>query len=186
MKRGFTLIELMVVLAVGAVAMTMAVPIVGSAVNHYRADSALDTAVMQLRLARSMATDKRRTFSVTFTGQRTVILSQVDGNNAGDISSLDINPRVSFAFGSEATTAGEDAPGGMGADNPIDLTDGSVVHFRPDGSAVTATGEFCNGVVHMSVDHDRKVARAATVFGATGKITGWRWVQSGSEAGTWK
>jgi prepilin-type N-terminal cleavage/methylation domain-containing protein len=186
MDRGFTLVELLIVVFLGFVLATMAVPIVGSSLNYYRADSAMDTTMTQLRLARSMAVDQRRVFSVAFSGTGTITLSRVDDDGLTEISSMNIHRSVSFAIGSGVTAGGDGAPDGLSADGAIDFMDGSEVRFRPDGSAVTAGGDFCNGVVHMSVDSDSTVARAVTVFGATGKIKGWRWITSGSEEGQWK
>jgi len=185
MSRGFSLIEMLIAVALIAFMATISLPVLSSAVTYYRADESLDTALMQLRLARSMAVDQRRTFQVALGSEdRTITLTRLDDNT--QISSVGIHPEVSFAFGAGVATSGKKAPDGLDADSPVDLMNGTAVRFRPDGSAVTPEGEFCNGVVHMAVTHDRKVARAVSVFGATGKIKGWRWTSSGSGAGHWQ
>lgn len=182
--RGFTVIETLIVVGLIALLASVAIPGISTGLKHYRADAALDTVVGQLRLARSMAVDQRRVFSVSFdAGSRSVTLTRVDDDT--EISSIAIGSHLSFAFGSGVAISGNNAPDRVSADTPIDLMNQTEVHFRPDGSAVTSGGALCNGVVHMAVIQDPTVARAVSVFGATGKIKGWRWVRS-SSSGQWQ
>lgn len=63
---GFTLFELVVVIAIIAVSATLAVPRYGSALTRYRVESAAQRVASDLDLARSMAHSQSRTISVAF------------------------------------------------------------------------------------------------------------------------
>ena len=87
------------------------------------------------------------------------------------------------------------APDGFGAGvNAIDFGQGlageplNYVIFMPDGSSqafvVGNSGTYNSGVVYLTRPGDNiyNSSRAITVWGATGRIRGWRLTQSGGVA----
>jgi hypothetical protein len=57
----------------------------------------------------------------------------------------------------------------------------NYVVFYPDGSAQDNLGNFNNGVIYITRPGDTRFSsRAITVWGATGRIRGWRLVQQGA------
>ena len=87
---GFTLIEIMLVVAVGGILSAVAVPVISGAMRRYRMNTASRTITAEIRAARFTAVAKNRTMRVRFNcpgpGQFRVV--EVVGNaaidNAGD------------------------------------------------------------------------------------------------------
>jgi hypothetical protein len=82
-------------------------------------------------------------------------------------------------------------PDGFGAgtvaidfDQGMGLGSQDYVMFMPDGSSQDLLGNWNSGVLYMGRAGDLYSSRAITVFGATGRIRGWRlYLQAG--VNTW-
>ena len=57
------------------------------------------------------------------------------------------------------------------------------VMFMPDGSAHDVNGNLNSGIVYVARNGDLFSSRAVTLYGATGRIRGWRLITSGG--GIW-
>ena len=53
------------------------------------------------------------------------------------------------------------------------------VMFMPDGSAHDVNGNLNSGIVYVARNGDLDSSRAVTLYGATGRIRGWRLLNSG-------
>ena len=53
------------------------------------------------------------------------------------------------------------------------------VMFMPDGSAHDVNGNWNSGIVYVARNGDLYSSRAVTLYGATGRIRGWRLLSSG-------
>jgi len=184
--RGFSLIEALIVLSVGAILASVAAPTIFDAVRNFRADASQQTVLMQLRLARSLAVDQRRIHRVTFSGNGIMRLSRLEDGAAVDLGNAELGSGVAFELEPGVPVEGDDAPDAFDATSAIDLNDGTSVWFRPDGSAVDGAGNPCNGVIHLAVPGVPSTARAITVFGATGRIRSWRFETASQGGGSWK
>jgi len=176
------------VLALGLVLILTAasLPGVRRAVDQYEANTAVQSIALQVRQGRALAVDQRRVHLVTFSGARTITLSRIEGDNPVEVRQLDLPATVSFTIEQGVAATGEEAPDGYTASSAVDFNRGSVIRFRPDGSAVDATGQFCNGVAYCAIPGDSSTARAVSLFGATGRVRIWRWVLRGTAGGEWK
>jgi hypothetical protein len=58
------------------------------------------------------------------------------------------------------------------------------VAFMPDGSARDTNGNYNNGVLYLARTGDIYSTRAVSVFGASGRVRGWRLVNNSSTP-TW-
>ncbi len=186
LSSGFSLVELLIVTSLAAILVVAAVPGIAEGLRHYRADSALETVLMQMRLARSLAVDQRLTYRVTFSASGSI--QTVRQDPAGDtvLTEVEIPAAVSFRLEPGVPVEGEQAPDGFPANQAIDFNNGSVIWFRPDGSATGIDGRPCNGVIHMAVPGHPSTARAATLFGTTGRIRGWKFEAQPAGGGHWK
>jgi hypothetical protein len=78
---------------------------------------------------------------------------------------------VPDGFGS-ATVALDFDQGVAGAIN-------NQVMFMPDGSAHDVNGNLNSGILYVARNGDLYSSRAVTLYGATGRIRGWRLISSG-------
>jgi hypothetical protein len=55
-----------------------------------------------------------------------------------------------------------------------------VIYFYPDGSAEDVIGNVNNGVVYVAMPGFVNTSRAITLWGATGRLRGWRINRNGA------
>ena len=178
---GFSLIELVVVLAILMTAAAVAVMNVSGAVRNSHVNTAYETVLMQLRYARQSAIDKRAVCIATFTAPQTLTISLVFNDGTPPQTQVTPLPNdVQFAIVNGIPTTPAGAPDGIGTGtvvidfNRINGGGGNTIYFQPDGSAVNATGQINDGVVYLARPGELMSSRAITLLGTTGRLKGWR------------
>ena len=178
--RGFSMIEMLVVVAIGMVVAGIAVIQIRPAMLQIHANNARDLVQSSLRRGRETAISDRRNVKVEF-------LVNPPGNPAGSyvrltrlsggigpntvISLLPIPGDVIFT-----TFVGEpDTPDGYGNNAPIYF--GGVANgpaagmvYQSDGTFAASTGVPINGTVFMGIPNQPTTARAITILGTTGRV----------------
>ena len=199
-QKGFSLIELLIVVAVVSILSGMAVVATKSMRDNQRANAAMDAVITQIRLARQLAIAKRRNVVVNFVSpnQVQVNIQYLTGEPAGnpvspmylndaDKGVTDTSQFMSWsALGALPTTgfANSDASG----INITQLSGGTApcVAFTTTGALV---GTACGGAgvatvastnpANMAVFIGRPgmafTARAITVMGSTGRVRTYSW-----------
>ncbi len=190
--RGFSLVELMVATTVFLIACAILLMGVQPSLKASRVGAAYNTSLNVLRLARDTAVGQRQTYTVTFNhvGNGTLpdnlVLTNVLTGNVVYTEYLptDVFFMVLPNFPKSQVNFPTTPDGfGLGA-TAIDLDQGvaggvqNVVYFLPDGSAQDVNGNINNGVVYMVRPTDYYSARAITIWGATGRLRGWRMDQA--------
>jgi prepilin-type N-terminal cleavage/methylation domain-containing protein len=178
--RGFTLTETILVTFLMAVALGAAMVMVNKAAASSRAETALQTVTMQLRLAREFAMDRRRIHRVAFTAPRTVTIvrQEIGGNSDVTVSQLDLPSDTQFYRQSGITPT----PDQFATTSAVDFGGATTVYFNPDGSAADSTGALVSGIVYIANPGKLETCRAVTLFGATGRVKGFRLQMAG---GSW-
>jgi prepilin-type N-terminal cleavage/methylation domain-containing protein len=183
--RGFSLIELMVTLMIFLVAAAILGMSVQPALKETRVTAAYNTTLGVLRQARDTAIGERQTYYVTFSNAAVPNTASITQGATGvivstytlptDVSynvlpkfptSQTVFPMTPDAFGVGGTAIDFDQGVAAGAKN--------VIYFLPDGSAQDANGNINNGVIYVVRQADYYSAKALTVWGATGRLRGWR------------
>jgi len=206
-ERGFTLIEMAVVVGIALIMSCIAVFSFGPVLSDSRTNQAYDTVLMQLRNARARAIENRQQFIVCFgiavpggaatplgapTAQSIQVFQWPVGaalSSAIQVSTIDLPYDMQFQALSGIPTGSP--PDGFGAGNlglDFDLgVAGGVqnqVMFIPDGSARDTLWNINNGILYVARTGDTYSSRAITIYGTSGRIRGWRLVNN-SGVDTW-
>jgi prepilin-type N-terminal cleavage/methylation domain-containing protein len=196
--RGFSLVEMLIVVAITFIIAAMAVFQLQPALASARADTAMKEVIDQLRQAREYSIANRRYIQVTFPvkivngqTQYQVQITQVNAPPLGPgganvvLSTVSIQGPLTFYVNPLLP----DTPDGYGKANAIEFegTDNGPAAgmvFQSDGEFVDAgTLLPINGTVFLGVPGQMPMSRAVTVLGSTGRVRGWKapsingWVQ---------
>jgi prepilin-type N-terminal cleavage/methylation domain-containing protein len=206
-QSGFTLLEMVVVLAISIIVSVVSVISLMPLLNQQHVTNAYNTTLAAMRQARDNAVSQRASYSVTFSNtvspntitvalasavfqgdQNTVIYqlpSDVKFYAATAIASTtapDSSSTANFGTGAHAIDFGYTGNGGAGGQ--------STVYFCPDGSAQTSSacagaGNWDDGVVYIANPLNLLSSRAVDLWGATGRIHGWRLYSTGGSSYQW-
>ena len=207
--RGFSLIEMMIVVSIGMILAAVSLMCLQPAIKDARTNAAYDTALMQMRNARERAIENREQFIVCFgvaspagaatplgapDAQSIQVFQWPSGtaiSSAIQVSTIELPFDIQFLAQSGIPTSPAQTPDGFGTGNvALDFDIGvaggipNQVAFMPDGSARDINGNFNNGVLYLARTGEIYSTRAVSVFGASGRIRGWRLVSSSSTP-TW-
>jgi prepilin-type N-terminal cleavage/methylation domain-containing protein len=199
LQKGFSLIELVIVLAVMIIVSGMAMMSTMRPGTAARANNAADAVVNTLRQARLQAITRRRNVVVSLTGtnQMQLTVQTLPGEAAPTpIPAVLLNDGIRnglqfFLFPTLPNTPM--GPLGFGNTTAIDFeavnggTVGSAVMFSSSGSLVGAGGASVanyytlgnnnpiNATIFIGTPGDAATARAITVTGSTGRVRSFAW-----------
>jgi prepilin-type N-terminal cleavage/methylation domain-containing protein len=204
---GFTLLEMMMVVAIIMIMSTISFMSLQPMLKQQRVNNAYNTVLSAMRQARDNSIAQRTSYVVTLstgTTPHSVTVAPAFAGFQGALAPvtyslpLDVNLRNepgiptannntpdSFGTGGLAVDFGYTGQGaGVGGLN--------FIYFCPDGSAQDAaggagqcSGNFSNGVVYIARPGELLSSRALTVWGATGRIRGWRLYNNGGGGPAW-
>lgn len=200
LQQGFSLIELVVVVAIMIILSGMAIMSTARPGTTARANNAADAVVNTLRQGRLLAISKRRNVQVSLTGTNQIQLTvqTLPGEAAPTIPiplvklndgvknglqfyvfpTLPNTPMGPLGFGNVSALDFETVSGG---------TVGNAVMFSSSGSFVGVGGTSVanyytlgnnnpiNATIYIGVQGDTSTARAITVTGSTGRVRSFSW-----------
>lgn len=178
-EKGFSLVEGMIVAGIMMIMMSLAIVQSFGSTEAYRANSAMDTIMSQLRVARQLAISQRRNVTITFnTATIPESITYTVVANAGDIYTpppvtVYISPQVTFSGVSEP-----DTPMQFGTCNGAYGVCIANVSGGPPVMEFTSVGQFTdntgvntlNGTVFLAITGQQSTARAVTIMGSTGRV----------------
>jgi len=201
--RGFSLLEMSIVLAIGLVLAAVSILCLQPAIRDARTNAGYDTVLMQMRNARERAIENREQFIVCFgiappagaltplgapDAQSVQLFQWPAGtaiSSAIQLTSIELPFDIQFQAQAGIPTSPSATPDGFGTGNiALDFDIGvagaipNQVAFMPDGSARDINGNLNNGVLYIGRTGDIYSTRAVSVFGASGRIRGWRLVSN--------
>jgi len=189
-NRGFSLLELLIVIAIGltmaAVTFISLMPLFKQ--NHV--DQAYDTTLSVLRSYRNQSIEQSKRYILTFTAPGTITVQYwgvaVPVSPAPvTIATYTLPSDMQFAVQSGFPAATPDSQGtaaiSLNACTVVEAGNPCLI-FYPDGSAQDDSGNYNSGVVYITRPTSNMYSsRAITVMGTTGRVRGWRlYNQSGS------
>ncbi len=177
-QGGFALPEILIVLALMAIVMGIGIGSFSNEMATVQGDADMNIVYWQLKLAREVAINQRRSVEVVFTPPNFINLVRHDFPNGTTlVSTAVLEHRTTFML-----FAGmPDTPDGFGNANAINFGNAQQVMFTADGLFVDQAGNPVNGSIFIGELDKPLSARAVTVFAPTAGIHTYRW--SGS---TWR
>jgi prepilin-type N-terminal cleavage/methylation domain-containing protein len=199
--NGFSLLEVTIVLALMLVMASVSFISLQPMLRQQRVNNAYNTVLSAMRLARDNSVAQRTSYVVTLDSTTTPHTVKVEPTFAGtlaavtyklpddvkffNVTGIPTNPTKTpdgFGTGAKAIDFGFTGSGtGVGGSTKI--------YFCPDGSAQDAvggvgqcSGTLNNGVVYIARSTELMSSRAITIWGATGRIRGWRIYNKGGVA----
>jgi prepilin-type N-terminal cleavage/methylation domain-containing protein len=169
-QRGFSLLEVLVVVSLIMIVMGMAIMNFSSVMPNYRANSAMDQVLSQLRTARARAISHRIEVRVQFVGTNQMTLTEI-----WFVGVAPPPTTITFEGGAQYMVfAVPDTPMGFGNGAPImfaGINGGPpIMKFTTNGSFIDAGNTLVNGTVFLGIAGSPSTARAVTVLGATGRV----------------
>jgi Tfp pilus assembly protein FimT len=188
--RGFTLFELMVAVSVFIVVTAIAFTSLAPAIRDSRINGAYNLTLEKMRQARSLAIENRKTYLLTFNppglpgGFHGIQINQLNAGTVGQVYDqvpVLLPQDVHFQVIPGVPNTNAAAPDNMGTGATaiqfdIGVNGGTLnqIYFFPDGSARDINNNINNGIVYLARDGDLYSSRAVTLYGAAGRVRGWR------------
>jgi len=193
--RGFSLIEMMAVLSIVIIVSAIAAISLQGVAKSSRVTNAYNLTLMAMRQARDTAISERQTYYVTFTHNTTPpdVITITDGATGTVVNTYQLPIDVSFQVISGIPTAAGTTPDGFGLgalaldfDQGISGGTKNIIYFYPDGSGQDSVGNINNGVLYVARIGDLYSSHAITLWGATGRLRGWRLLKNSSSNPYWR
>jgi prepilin-type N-terminal cleavage/methylation domain-containing protein len=177
-EAGFTLLEVLVVVALIGTLVAMAIMVSPSFLRLAKADSGVSQVLDVLRLARDTAVSQRRNVIVRPVGLNALQTVRQDIGAGGAVTGTTVLRTVEFENGVQFRLE-------PGVPNTPDLfpMNGTPISFGPsptrmftsEGTFVDQQGDPLNGTFFLARPNDPLSVRAITIFGPTALIRVWQW-----------
>jgi prepilin-type N-terminal cleavage/methylation domain-containing protein len=175
-QRGFTLVEVVVVIAIAGILAAVGIGMTTTSVRMYRGESGATRLEGSLKRHRGGALARRRDIEIQFLPPNQVRSVQRPG-----LGDADPDPRVletlTLEGGIEFRTFDEipDTPNAFGNGAAVTLGGLEPVMFASEGMFMDVAANPVNATILLGIENDPLSASAVTVLGTTATIERWRW-----------
>ena len=198
-NRGFSLLELMIVIAIGLTMASVAFIALMPLFKKNHVDQGYDTTLSVLRTYRNLAVAQYTRYIITVPNSSTINVQSWAFPPVGSTTSPAPVQVVAYALPQDiqfAVQAGFPSPGpdGFGTGGTAVLFNACTVLesgnpclvFYPDGSVQDDQGNYNSGVIYLTQPTSNAYSsRAIDVYGTTGRVRGWR-LYNVSGTNTWE
>ena len=192
-ERGFSLIEMLMVIAVMATVGAMAAMVSPSFLRHQKAEAGVQQALEVIRTARETAISKRRNVRLDFSGTNVIrivqenICSPIPCSDAASaaflltaagttvLRTVELESKMTFLRPVSTDTPDKFATGPPTQTAAIAFGPLTTRSFTSQGTLVDSNGDILNGTLFLAIPNETSSARAITVFGTTALLRYWRW-----------
>jgi prepilin-type N-terminal cleavage/methylation domain-containing protein len=182
---GYSLPELMIVLAISGVLAAVAAFQIGASLQSGKGDGAMRVVIAQLNIARELAVNQRRIMLVKFldpgvgTCDASAACVQIIRQElvAGTTTVLSTVPFEGGVQYNVIVSVTGDTPDGFGMSTAKYFGGVATTYgFNTDGSFIdSGTGVPINGTLSLSTPSTTLSYRTVTILGATGRVRAYRW-----------
>jgi len=171
--------EILVAVAVISIILGMTMLNYSTVLPNYKANSAMDQLLYQLRSARERAISHRREVQVQFVGTNQLTVTEI-----WLLGTAPLPTTISFEGGAQYMVFGSPvtdipAPYNFGNTAPIyfgGLSGGPpIMKFSTTGAFIDGGNTLVNGTVFLGIPGKPSTARAISVLGATGRVREYHW-----------
>jgi prepilin-type N-terminal cleavage/methylation domain-containing protein len=205
---GFSVVEMMIVMAIAGILSAVAIPQIISQRRLLRTNAVAREIMVQLRYTRQLSMSRRQAFTLQFDSTNKEIriigpipigaaaLADIDyPNNSGSSVIMTVPLAQSGIVATELIEGIPTTSTGLPAGSPTiptgaladgisksTLTSGNLnITFQPDGSVIDSAGAPSNkGIFYFNNKAAQQTATAITVVGASGRVKIWRYTTSGN------
>ena len=177
-ESGFTLLEIMVVVALIGVLSAMAMMVSPSFTKNARADASTAQVIDVIRSAREQAISQRRNIELWFHLPNAIETRRVNIGPNGPLPAPTPLRTVELENNMEIRRdISDNTPDQFPGTGPIAFGTPAATRrmFTSEGTFVDQDGDVLNGTVFLAVPNDKLSSRAITIMGATALIRLWRW-----------
>lgn len=190
--RGFSLLEMLVVISIGLIVAGISFIAMMPMYKKNHVDLAYATTLSVIRSYRNQSITQSKRYLLTFDAPGTITVYYwqhvpVPPDPAPiQIATIALPTDIQFGVQTGFPNPGPDGFGTGAAavtiNSCIVITKPCLI-FMPDGSAQDDAGNVNNAVIYLTRPGDLYSSRATTIWGATGRIRGWRLYPNGGN--TW-
>jgi prepilin-type N-terminal cleavage/methylation domain-containing protein len=186
-NRGFSLLELLITIAIGLTMAGVTFMALMPLFKQNHVDQAYDTTLSVMRNYRNLSITQSKRYILIFTPPGTITVQYwgvgVPVSPAPvTVAAFTLPPDIQFGV-----QAGFPNPGPDSLDNGTTavtvnncaLVSQNCLILYPDGSAQDDLGNFNTGVIYLTRTGDVYSSRAVSIFGTTGRVRGWRLYKQG-------
>ena len=176
-QRGFSIIELLFVIAILGTVAAMAMMVSPAYSQHARAEGGVAQVIDVMRLARELAISQRRNVEIRFIGLNAVQTRRIDIGENGVQTGTTILRTVELENGVRfrLEPGVPDTPDLFGMASATDFDLVAPWMFTSEGTFIGGSGDVTNGTVFLSIPGQPNSVRAVTVMGTTAVVRAWRW-----------
>ena len=171
--EGFTLLELMIVVAITGILLGSTVMVASTVMSQSRADAATVSVINTLSLARTRALTERRNFQVSFIMPNRIQVARIEVTS--NVPTVVSDTVLENGYHFERFSALPDTPDRFGGTAAISFGPSPTRLFTSEGALVDTGGDVVNGSIFLARNGESVSARAVTVFGVTGLLRAWKW-----------
>jgi len=175
-ERGFTLVEMMIVVAVAGVLAAVAIGMSTTAVTMSKGEAGAAQLDGFLKRHREMALARRRDIEIQFDPPNRVRSVQRWGVGDANTDPIDLET-LTLEGGIEFRVFDgmPDTPNAFGNGNAVTLGGLEPVMFASEGMFMDVAGNPINATISLGIEDDPLTATAVTILGTTATIERWRW-----------
>jgi prepilin-type N-terminal cleavage/methylation domain-containing protein len=177
-ERGFSLVEIVVTLAVFAVLGGLAIGVTNSVVSASRAESAAQRLEAFLKRHREMAVARRRDIEIRFTApDRVESFVRAIPNPPNPTPAPAPLETLRFEGGMRylLMEGVPDTPNLFGNDRAVFVGGANPVMFASEGAFIDANNNPINATISLGIEGIPLSASAVTILGPTASVERWRW-----------